>query len=38
MYELILEDRIIVNRPLEEVFNYMDDIENEHEWQPYPRK
>ena len=37
MFELDLEDSIVINRPLEEVFTYMDDIEREHEWQPYPR-
>ena len=35
MFELNLEDSIIINRPVEEVFAYMDDIEKEHEWQPY---
>jgi uncharacterized membrane protein len=38
MFELDLEDSIVIKRPLEEVFNYMDDIEKEHEWQPYLRK
>ena len=37
MFELDLEDSIVINRPLEEVFTYMDDIEKEHEWQPYLR-
>ena len=37
MFELDLEDSIVINRPLEEVFNYMEDIEREHEWQPYLR-
>ena len=37
MFELDLVDSIIINRPVEEVFSYMDDIEREHEWQPYLR-
>ncbi|UCD41013.1 MAG: SRPBCC family protein, partial [Chloroflexota bacterium] len=37
MFELDLEDSIVINKPLEEVFTYMDDIEREHEWQPYLR-
>ena len=37
MFELDLEDSIVINRPLEVVFTYMDDIEREHEWQPYLR-
>jgi uncharacterized membrane protein len=35
MFVLDLEDSIVINKPLEEVFTYMDDIEREHEWQPY---
>ncbi len=31
MFELDLEESIVINRPLEEVFTYMDDIEREHE-------
>jgi uncharacterized membrane protein len=37
MFELDLEDNITINRPVEDVFSYMDDIEREHEWQPYLR-
>jgi len=35
---LELEDSIIINRPVEEIFAYMDDINREHEWQPYLKK
>ena len=35
MFVLELEDSVVINRPVEEVFAYMDDIEKEHEWQPY---
>lgn len=35
MFTLELEDSIVINRPVEEVFAYMDDIDKEHEWQPY---
>ncbi len=35
MFVLELEDSVIIHRPVEEVFAYMDDIDNEHEWQPY---
>ena len=35
MFILDLEDSIVIDKPLEEVFAYMDDIEREHEWQPY---
>jgi uncharacterized membrane protein len=37
MFELDLEDSIVINRSPEDVFTYMDDIEREHEWQPYLR-
>ena len=38
MFVLDLEGSIVINRPVEEVFSYMDDIEKEHEWQPYLRE
>jgi uncharacterized membrane protein len=38
MFVLDLEGSILINRPVEEVFSYMDDIEKEHEWQPYLRE
>ena len=38
MFVLDLEGSILINRPVEEVFAYMDDIEKEHEWQPYLRE
>ncbi len=37
MFVLDLEDSIVINKTVEEVFSYMDDIEREHEWQPYLR-
>jgi uncharacterized membrane protein len=38
MFTLEMEDSIVIDRPVKEVFAYMDDIENEHEWQPYLRE
>lgn len=38
MFVLELEGNKIFDRPIEEVFAYMDDIENEHEWLPYLRQ
>jgi carbon monoxide dehydrogenase subunit G len=28
------QHQILINRPVEEVFRYMDDVSREHEWQP----
>jgi hypothetical protein len=30
-----VRNRAIINRPVADVFAYMDDLEREHEWQPY---
>ena len=38
MLTLEMEDSIVINRPVAEVFAYMDNIENEYEWQPYLRE
>lgn len=35
MFTLEMEVSVILKRPVAEVFVYMDDIEREHEWQPY---
>ena len=32
------EENIVIQRPIEEVFSYMQDIEREHEWQPNLRE
>ena len=38
MFALEMEDSIVINRPVEEVFSYMDDIENERVWQQKPNE
>lgn len=35
MFVLDLEGSVVINKTVEEVFSYMDDIAKEHEWQPY---
>ena len=35
MFVLELEGSIVINRPVSEVFAFMDDINREHDWQPY---
>ena len=35
MFVLDLEGSVVINKTVEEVFSYMDDIDKEHEWQPY---
>ena len=35
MFTLELKESIVIHRPIAEVFAYMDDIDREHEWQPY---
>jgi uncharacterized membrane protein len=35
MFVLDLESSIVINKPVKEVFAYMDDIEKEHVWQPH---
>jgi len=38
MFVLNLQGSVVIDRPVDEVFRYMDDIEREHEWQPYLRE
>lgn len=37
-FKLELQDNVLIQRPIEAVFEYMDDIEREHEWQPWLEK
>jgi uncharacterized membrane protein len=38
LFTLELEESIIIKRSIKEVYAYMDDINREHEWQPYLKK
>ena len=37
MFALNLQGSVTIDKPVDEVFRYIDDIEREHEWQPYLR-